>query len=113
VANVGCDSGRIEARRIDVKPAPGRTMLAAKAPISNASVERTSKYSSALTPTRPTFFRSLMPPMPATTVQKMTKPMTILIIFRNTSPSGPNAVPVCGASQPTATPATIPNSTCP
>src|SRR3984893_13470711 len=87
-------------------------MLAAKAPISNASVERTSKYSSALPPTRPTFFRSLMPPMPDTTVQKITSPMTILIILRKASPSGFNASPARGARYPTATPARMPASTC-
>jgi hypothetical protein len=49
-----------------------------------------------LPPTRPTFFMSLMPAMPVTTVQKMIGPMIILISLIKPSPSGFMATPVSG-----------------
>jgi hypothetical protein len=51
-------------------------------------VDTTSKYSSALPPTRPTFFMSCIPAMPETTVQKITSAMIMVIRRMNASPSG-------------------------
>jgi hypothetical protein len=55
-----------------------------------------SKYTSALTPTRPTFARSRIEAMPCTMVQKITGAIIILIRPMNASPSGLSAAPVFG-----------------
>ncbi|MNK92574.1 hypothetical protein D3C87_1127020 [compost metagenome] len=95
-----------------LKPTPGLSRCAAPSPISNAKVDTTSKYSSALPPTRPTFFMSLMPAMPVTTVQKMIGPMIILISLMKASPSGFISTPVSGQTWPSRMPTAIANSTC-
>ncbi|MNR17204.1 hypothetical protein D3C85_1338500 [compost metagenome] len=71
-----------------LKPPPGLKRWPPINPISSETVEMISKYSSALPPTRPTFFKSRMPAMPVTTVQKTTGPMIILISLMNASPNG-------------------------
>jgi hypothetical protein len=71
-----------------LKPTPGFSMCVAARPSTSANDETTSKYSSALPPTRPTFFMSSMPAIPVTTVQKMIGPITILMSLMNPSPSG-------------------------
>ena len=71
-----------------MKPTPGFSTWVATRPSTSANDETISKYSSALPPTRPTFFMSSMPAMPVTTVQKMIGPITILISLMNPSPSG-------------------------
>ncbi|MNW80460.1 hypothetical protein D3C86_95480 [compost metagenome] len=71
-----------------LKPAPGLRILATSKPMASAKVETTSKYSSALPPTRPIFLTSCMPAMPETTVQKITGAMIILISLIKPSPSG-------------------------
>ena len=72
---------------------------------------RTSKYSSALPPTRPTLCMLSIEAMPTTTVQKMTGAMTILIRFTNEVPTGSRATPTSGARWPTAMPAVMPTRT--
>ncbi len=79
-----------------LKPAPGFATLATTRPMASAKVETTSKYSSALPPTRPIFFMSCMPAIPATTVQKITGAMIILISLMKPSPNGFIAVPTSG-----------------
>lgn len=69
-------------------PAPGRTRLTTSRPMPSAKVVTTSKYSSALPPTLPTFFRLPIEEMPVTTVRKTMGPITILTILMNRSPSG-------------------------
>ena len=64
--------------------------------MTSANVETTSKYSSALPPTRPTFFMLPAPAMPSTTVQKMIGAISILTSAMNPSPSGFSATPVSG-----------------
>ena len=79
-----------------LKPTPGRRMCVAARPSTSAKVDTISKYSSALPPTRPTFFMSSMPAMPVTTVQKMIGPITILISLMKPSPSGFMSVAIDG-----------------
>ncbi len=95
-----------------LKPTPGFSACEANRPISSAKVETISKYSSALPPTRPTFFMSRMPAMPDTTVQKMIGPMIILISLMKASPSGFISTPVSGQKWPSRMPTAIANSTC-
>ena len=78
-------------------------------PIASANVETTSKYTSALTPTLPTFFASCIWAMPETTVQKIMGAITILISLMKPSPSAftPSWVANAGKSHPTAAPRTI------
>ena len=71
----------------------------------------TSKYSSALTPTRPSFFMSLMPAMPVTTVQKMIGAIIMRISLMKPSPSGFIFSASGGLNTPSATPSTIATST--
>ena len=59
-------------------------------------METTSKYSSALPPTRPTFFMLPMEEMPDTTVQNTTSAIIILMSLMNPSPSGFIATAVSG-----------------
>jgi len=61
----------------------------------------------AFTPTRPTFFMSLMLAIPCTTVQKMIGAISILIILMNASPNGFICSPSPGLKWPSATPAAI------
>ena len=95
-----------------MKPAPGRAMLATSRPITSASVDTSSKYSSALPPTRPTFFMSCMPAMPCTTVQKITGAMIILTSLMKPSPRGFRSTPSLGSKYPSSTPQAMANSTC-
>ena len=53
-----------------------------------------------------------MPPMPETTVTKMTMPITMRISLMKISPSGRSSAPNIGQIQPTIAPSTMPNSTC-
>ncbi len=80
--------------------------------MTSARVETTSKYSSALMPTRPIFFKSPMPAMPETTVVKMIGAISILINLMKPSPSGRIVAPQPGFSQPSSTPSTMAASTC-
>src|SRR5262249_6866677 len=68
--------------------APGCSVLATMRPTMRASVVSASKYMSAFSPTRPTFFISCMLAMPCTTVQKMIGAMIILIVLMKASPRG-------------------------
>ena len=52
-------------------PVPCCKTLITSRPITSATLETTSKYSSARPPVLPTFFMTSMPAMPTTTVQKM------------------------------------------
>ena len=110
-ASAACaaDCAATEARAS--RPRPGWARLAAPMPMASASVVMISKYSRALPPTRPTFFRSPMPPMPSTTVRKMMGAMSILIRAMNVSPTGLSAAPACGNSAPTSTPSPMAAST--
>jgi len=72
--------------------------------MTSESVDTISKYSSALPPTRPTFFMSPIPAMPVTTVQKMIGPITILMSLMNASPSGFIFTASDGAKCPSSTP---------
>ena len=76
--------------------APGFNTLATIRPMINAKVEITSKYNSALPPTRPTFFMLPAPAMPRTTVQKMIGEISILTSAMKPSPSGLSFTPVSG-----------------
>jgi len=77
-------------------PTPGFSVFTTTSPMISAIVLTTSKYKSALPPTRPTFFMSSMPAMPVTTVQKMIGAMIILISLMKPSPRGFIAAPVSG-----------------
>ena len=79
-----------------LKPAPVCTTLPTTNPTNRAIVDTTSKYSSALPPTRPTFFMSPIFAMPVTTVQKMTSVITMLIARMKASPSGFMDAAACG-----------------
>ncbi len=57
-------------------------------PRANATVETISKYTSALTPTRPTSFKLPIAAMPSTTLRKMIGASVMLIRRMNPSPSG-------------------------
>jgi hypothetical protein len=52
-----------------------------------------------------------IPAMPATTVQKITGAITILMRFTNACPTGSNASPVAGKKYPTKMPSMIPTRT--
>ena len=93
-------------------PAPGCQRFTTSRPIIRASVVIASKYTSAFSPTRPTFFMSCMPAMPCTTVQKMIGPITILMAAMNMSPSGFRLAPVSGKKYPIRIPRAIAQSTC-
>src|SRR5262249_5202271 len=67
---------------------PGCSVLPTMRPTMRASVVTASKYMSAFSPTRPTFFISCMLAMPCTTVQKMIGAMIILIVLMKASPRG-------------------------
>ena len=90
-----------------LKPTPGFSTCVAIRPSTSANVETISKYSSALPPTRPTFFMSCMPAMPVTTVQKMIGPITILISLMKPSPSGFMSTAKSGEKWPSAMPMMI------
>ena len=62
----------------------------------SATVVTTSKYSSALPPTRPTFLKLPMPAIPVTTVQKITRVIIIEMSRINASPNGRIATAVLG-----------------
>src|SRR5471032_3080266 len=66
-------------------PTPGATTYARIRPTIRARVVITSKYTSALPPTRPTFFRSPAPAMPCTTTQNTIGATIIEISFRKAS----------------------------
>ena len=95
-----------------LKPTPGFRTWVATRPSRSANDETISKYSSALPPTRPTFFMSSMPAMPVTTVQKMIGPITILMSLMNPSPSGFMLTANEGKKCPSAMPMAIAISTC-
>ncbi len=78
-------------------------MFPTSSPIRRANVEIPSKYRSALPPTRPTFFRSCMPAMPDTTVQKITRVITMVMSRMNASPRGFIAAAVLGLRHPSTT----------
>ena len=69
----------------------------------SANVETTSKYKSALPPTRPTFFMSCTPAIPDTTVQKIINVTTMVISRMNASPSGFMATAFAGLKCPSST----------
>jgi hypothetical protein len=64
-----------------------------------------------LTPTRPTFLRSRIEPIPCTTVQKITGAIIILISEMKPSPSGLNATPISGKKWPIKMPTAIASRT--
>ena len=67
----------------------------------------TSKYTSALSATRPTLAISPIAAIPCTTVQKMIGAISMRISRMKASPNGCIAVPVAGAKWPSSPPATI------
>ncbi|VFT10553.1 Uncharacterised protein [Pseudomonas aeruginosa] len=77
-----------------------------------ATVETTSKYSSAMPPVLPTDFMLCMPAMPVTTVQKMIGAMAILISLTKPSPNGFIATAVSGYQWPSAIPMAMATRTC-
>ena len=79
-------------------PAPGFTTSATTTPMNSAKVDTASKYSSAFTPTRPTFRRSPMEEMPCTMVQKITGAIIILMSATKASPSHCMDFAVSGAT---------------
>jgi hypothetical protein len=81
---------------VALKPAPGLHQVGHEQADHQREGGDTSKYSSALPPTRPIFFTSCMPAMPDTTVQKITGAMIILISLMKPSPSGFMATPPSG-----------------
>ena len=91
------------ASELTSRPEPGFVTFTTTSPMASETVLTISKYSSALPPTRPTFFRSLMLAIPSTMVRKMTGAITILMRFTNTSPSGRIALAVSGATSPSTT----------
>src|SRR5262249_32448773 len=66
----------------------------------------------ALKPIRPIAFRSPVPAMPTTSVEKSSGAMIILIIRRKASASGFTATPKVGDKNPTAIPASNPMKIC-
>ncbi len=94
-----------------LKPAPGCRMLPTAMPRNRAKVDTTSKYSSALPPTRPTFFMLPMEEMPDTTVQNTTSAIIILMSLMKPSPSGFMSMAKSGKKLPTMTASTMPTST--
>src|ERR1700676_1776142 len=93
-------------------PEPGCSSSATPMPMISAIVDTTSKYSSALTPTRPTFFRSDTDAIPCTTMQKITGAIIMRISATNASPSGFSFTAVCGANRPSRMPHAMAISTC-
>ncbi len=93
-------------------PAPGRIIFMARSPINKAIVVRTSKYNSDLAPTDPTFFRSCMPAMPVTIVQKITGPIIIFTSLIKPSPKGLRLTAVSGLKCPSTIPMRIATITC-
>ena len=81
-----------------LKPAPGWSVFTTIRPMASATVETSSKYSSALAPTRPTFFMSPAPAMPSTTVQKIIGLISIRTRAMKPSPSGLSFTAVAGAA---------------
>jgi hypothetical protein len=67
----------------------------------------------ALTPTRPTFFRSPVPAMPCTTTQNTIGAISILISLMKPSPSGFSFTANSGAAIPSSTPMMTASTTCP
>ncbi len=92
-------------------PVPGCTILTTISPMSSATVVNTSKYASALMPTRPSFRMSPMPAMPTKTVKKMMGPIIIRMSLMNPSPRGFMATAAGGYNTPSNTPRTIPRIT--
>jgi hypothetical protein len=92
-------------------PAPGFSTLTSTSPMMSAAVVSTSKYTRALTASRPT--RAVLPicAMPVTTVQKMSGAINTRIALMNASPRGCMAVPARGFHQPSAAPMTMAIST--
>ncbi|SOY52951.1 hypothetical protein CBM2585_A200080 [Cupriavidus taiwanensis] len=82
-------------------------------PSASAMVVTTSKYTTALMPTRPTFFSSPAPQMPATTTQNTIGPISILISLIKASPSGLSLAANSGNARPSAVPITRAISTWP
>lgn len=80
-------------------------------PTASATVVSTSKYTSALTPMRPTEASRPADAMPVTIVQNTTGPMSIRMSEMNPVPTGSRAAPAAGQSRPNAAPATIATST--
>ena len=94
-------------------PAPGWNTKASTRPITSAMVVSTSKYTSALMPTRPTRFRSPAPAMPCTTTQNTSTGMIILISLMKPSPKGLSLTANSGENSPTRMPTASAMSTCP
>ncbi|CAM5221612.1 hypothetical protein CDEF62S_05721 [Castellaniella defragrans] len=93
-------------------PAPGWIRWLTSMPMISARVENVRKYSMALPVTRPTFFRSLIAPMPVVTVRKMTGAMIILTSLMKPSPNGFMDSPSEGAKCPSRIPITMAKTTC-
>jgi hypothetical protein len=86
------------------RPAPGWTRLPTTRPIASATVDITTKYSSARPPTLPTLAAWRTEPMPSTSVQKMIGLIIILIRFTNPVPSGFSSTAKSGNRKPTPIP---------
>src|ERR1700730_4630088 len=112
MADIGRDGGVIEARGVDVEACARAHQVGRQQAHDQRDGRENLEIQQRLRANAADLLQVVMPHIPDTTVQKITRPMIILIIFRNTSPRGPKASPVCGDSHPTATPAAIPNRTC-
>ena len=84
---------------------PGCNRLPTTNPMPNAKVVITRKYPNASPPILPTVAALRTAPTPRTIVQKITGPIIILIRLTNIVPRTPTALPTCGATRPTTTPA--------
>ena len=89
------------------RPLPGLSAVTTTRPITSASVDTTSKYTSARRPMRPTSFTSPICAMPTTTVVNTIGAIIILISLMNASPSGRMAAARSGERYPSSAAAAI------
>ena len=94
------ESEAVSAPAGSATPAPGRITFTITSPITRAMVVASSNHTIAFRPMRPTAFRSPVPAMPMTRVEKMSGARIILISRRNRSASGRMATPVSGQTWP-------------
>ncbi len=89
-------------------PSPGRTTFTITKPSRSASVVAISKYRIALPKMRPMAFRSRTPPIPTTSVERISGAMITRIRRRNTSLTGASCLAKSGVYTPRAMPSAIP-----
>ena len=88
-------------------PTPALLTLMAAKPMNSATVVTTSKYTSALIPIRPIFFRSAWPAMPTTSVPNSSGAMMVLIRRRKIRLSTRSLTANAGQSWPISAPTTM------